>query len=473
MPARFPLLLALILAPLLPEASRPNIVFIMVDDLGYRDLGCFGSKAIETPHIDRLAAEGLRFTQTYSGCTVCAPARATLMTGKHMGRVAVRGNTGGIPLPDGEVTLAELLGEAGYATGGFGKWGLGDIDTEGVPEKQGFDLFYGYYHQVHAHFFYPDYLVRNGTRVSLPGNRGFYRSNPEAGFFPATDPESGLQRRFAQDLIFEETLDFIRERHDEGPFFCYVPWTPPHGRYEFPAEDPAARKYASRSWSIKARVIAAMVEQIDRQVGALLALLDELGIAGDTVVFFCSDHGAAERLEGELDSCGELRGRKRSMYEGGLRTPMLVRWPGTIRPGRESDLIWYFPDILPTCLDIAGEADRIPAGVDGISILPTLRERGLQHQHPHLYWEWPRYDWKEERYTARMQAIRMGDMKLLRHAEEDPWELYNIATDPGESTDLASIYTGLVERMSRRIDSLREDRPFIPEPDKPEGRRYR
>ncbi len=454
-------------------SQRPNIVFVMADDLGYADLGCYGGTAVATPNLDRLAAEGIRFTQAYSGCTVCAPARAVLMTGKHMGRVALRGNTGGIPLPDEEATVAELLRQEGYATGGFGKWGLGDIGTEGAPERQGFDRFFGYYHQIHAHYFYPDYLVENGERILLPGNRGFYDSGPGAGFHPSAGPEGGEQRVFAHDLIFQETLEFIRRSHRQGPFFCYAPWTPPHGRYEFPAEDPAAREYSGRPWSAKARVIAAMVGQIDRQVGILLDLLDELGIAERTVVFFCSDHGAAERLEGELDSCGPLRGRKRSMYEGGLRTPMLVRWPGTILPGRTSGLAWYFPDILPTLLDIAGAPERIPGDVDGLSILPTLLGRGLQRQHPQMYWEWPRYDWSRQEYAERMQAIRIGDMKLLRHREGDPWELYNIATDPGETADLAASYLGLVERMSRRIPGLRESRRMIPEPEKPEGRRYR
>ncbi len=452
--------------------ARPNIVFIMVDDLGYGDLSCYGSRTIETPNIDRLAAEGIAFTQCYSGCTVCAPARAALMTGKHMGQVALRGNTGGAPLPAAETTLPELLKAAGYATGGFGKWGLGDIGTEGVPEAQGFDVFYGYYHQIHAHYFYPDYLVRNSEKIPLPGNSGFYDSKPKAGFVAAADPVSGKKRQFAHNLIFAETLNFIRE-HRKGPFFCYAPWTPPHGRYEFPANDPAASKYAERPWSIKARVIAAMVSQIDRQVGALLDLLDELAIAENTIVFFCSDHGAAERLDGELNSSGSLRGRKRSLYEGGLRTPMLVRWPGKIAPDRKSDFVWYFPDLLPTCLDLAGIAGNAPDDLNGLSILPTLLGKARQRQHPELYWEWPRYDWKNRRYTNLMQAIRMGDMKLLRHRSGEPWELYNLAADPEESTNLAESYPGIVARMSARIDTIRTPRQPIPEPEMPPGQRYR
>ena len=450
----------------------PNIVFIMVDDLGYSDLGCFGGQAIETPNLDRLAAEGIAFSQCYSGCTVCAPARATLMTGKHMGKAALRGNTGGIPLPAEEITIPELLKKAGYATGGFGKWGLGDIGTDGVPEAQGFDLFYGYYHQIHAHYFYPDYLVRNSEKVALPGNAGFYDAKPKAGFVSAVDPATGRKRQFAHERIVAETMNFIRE-HRQSSFFCYAPWTPPHGRYEFPADDPAAFKYAGRPWSVKAKVIAAMVSQIDRQVGELLDLLDELRIAENTVVFFCSDHGAAERLEGELNSCGPFKGRKRSMYEGGLRTPMLVRWPGKIAAGRKSDFVWYFPDVLPTCLDLAGMADVAPEGLDGVSILPTLLGQGLQRQHPELYWECPRYDWKNRRYTNLMQAIRMGDMKLLRHQSGQPWELYNIATDPGENDNLAAVYPGIVDQMSRRIEEIRTPHNPLPEPTMPPGRKYR
>ncbi|MCP4640030.1 MAG: arylsulfatase, partial [bacterium] len=345
---------------------------------GYADLGCYGSKALETPRIDRMAAEGMRFTDAYSGCTVCAPARSTLMTGKHMGHAVLRGNTGGISMPASETTVAEVLKTQGYATGGFGKWGLGDINTEGVPEKNGFDLFYGYYHQIHAHYYYPGYLIRNGRKETLPGNA------------------NGKRKDYSHYLIFEEAKRFIRENRDT-PFFCYCPWTPPHGRYEIPEDEPAWLKYKDKKgWGKNAKVAAAMDEMLDRHVGEVLDLLKELDIDDNTIVFFCSDNGASERFEGELDSCGPLRGRKRAMSEGGIRVPMIARWPGRVQAGSVSDLPWYFPDVMPTFAELAG-ADT-PDEIDGVSVAPTLLGQGDQQKHECLYWEWPSYNWRKKEY---------------------------------------------------------------------------
>lgn len=241
----------------------PNIILIVVDDLGSGGLGCYGQRLIQTPHLDRMAQEGMRFEQHYAGSGVCAPSRAVLMTGKHAGHASVRGNTGGIPLPEGEVTLATLLSQAGYACGGFGKWGLGDAGTPGAPERQGFDVFFGYYHQIHAHDYFPEYLWRNGAKVSLTGNEG------------------GGRQVYSHYLIFAEMLRWIRS-HKDGPFFCYAPWTLPHGRYEIPADEPALRGYIDRPWSETARIYAGMISLIDRCVGELLALLKELGIDQET-----------------------------------------------------------------------------------------------------------------------------------------------------------------------------------------------
>ncbi len=434
----------------------PNIVFIMVDDMGYADLGCYGSKVIETPRLDRMAEDGMRFTQAYSGCTVCAPARSTLMTGTHMGHTPVRGNTGGIPLPDGGVTVAEVLEQAGYATGGFGKWGLGDLDTCGVPEKQGFDVFFGYYHQIHAHYYYPDYLVRNGEKVPLPGN------------------ERNNRGQYSHYLIFDETLRFIRD-HRDGPFFCYAPWTPPHGRYEIPESDPAWHMYKDKQWPDKAKVAAAMNTMIDRHVGRLLDLVDELGIEDNTIVFFCSDNGAAYRFENTLASSGPFRGCKRSMYEGGIRTPLIARWPGKIEAGGTSDLPCYFPDILPTLAELAGAESRVPDNIDGVSIVPTLLGRGKQKTHEYMYWEWARYDWRKKEYEANglMQAVRHGDWKLVRHKQDQLWELYDLSKDSGETNDIAAENPELVERLDVWIEENRvEPEPQI-EPEKPKGKSYR
>jgi arylsulfatase A-like enzyme len=452
-------------------------VYIVVDDMGYGDLGCFGSRSIKTPHLDRMAAEGMRFTQAYSGCTVCAPARSTLMTGHHMGHTSVRLNTGGVPLRDEDLTLAEVLKQAGYATGGFGKWGLGDLDTPGVPEKQGFDIFYGYYHQIHAHYYYPDYLVRNGVKVPLPGNKDFYRAKPPAtGAFPAVDPKSGLRRQYTHDLIFAETLAFIRANKDRR-FFCYAPWTPPHGRLEIPEADPAWQAYKDKPWSKKARVTAAMVSMVDRQVGEVLALLKELGLDKNTIVFFTSDNGAAERFDGELDCSGPLRGRKRDMYEGGLRAPLIVRWPDRIAPGRVSGHLCYFPDVLPTLAELAGAP--VPAGIDGLSFIPELLGPGTagreQAAHDYLYWEWHQYNWGQRRLVegGLMQATRMGKWKAVRHSADQPVELYDLSSDVGETRNVAGKFPDVAKKMQILLRTARTDPRPQSEPAKPGNRSYR
>jgi len=434
----------------------PNLVFIMVDDLGYGDLGCYGSKAIHTPRLDRMAAEGMRFTQAYSGCTVCAPARSTLMTGLHMGHTPVRGNTGGIPLRASDVTIAEVLQRAGYATGGFGKWGLGDIDTPGVPERHGFDTFFGYYHQIHAHDYYPDYLIHNGEKVRLPGNEGRRR------------------KEYSHYRIFEESTRFIREHRDRR-FFCYLSWTPPHGDYVIPGTDPAWQRYKDKDWPHKVKVAAAMSTMVDTHVGQLLDLLAELGIDENTVVFFCSDNGAADRFEGSLDSSGPLRGAKRAMYEGGLRVPMIVRWPGRIAAGAVSDFPWYFPDVAPTLGALAGASDGLPDDIDGLSVMPTLLGQGEQARHECLYWEWPDYDWGKQVYrpAGLMQAVRCGDWKMLRPTQEQPWELYDLSKDVGEAHDLSGSHPELVAKLTGWIERNRVDPDPQIEPEMAAGQRYR
>ena len=460
------------------EAARPNVLFLMVDDMGWGDLSCYGSKAIQTPHIDSLARDGMRFTDAYSGCTVCAPARSTLMDGKHMGHTSVRINTGGAPLRAADTTLAEMMRDAGYTVGGFGKWGLGDLGTEGAAEHHGFDTFYGYYHQIHAHYYLPDYLIRDGAKEMLPGNEGFYDEFPHgkySGAFPRLDPRTGRERQFASDLIFQETLDFIRAHaDDDDPFFCYAPWTPPHGEYLMPDDDPAWLKYADRAgWPTKARVVAAYDTMLDRQVGEVLALLDELGIADDTIVFFCSDNGGDDDFDGVLDSCGPLRGHKRSMYEGGIRVPLLVRWPGHIPAGFETRHPTYFPDVMPTLAALAGV--RPPRDIDGVSILPVLRQRGHAPHSAYLYWEWDRYDWgkRELAPDGRMQAVRAGNWKVVRLRPSAPAELYDVSVDPGEETDLAALFPKVVERLVGYMDEAHQPMRPQAEPVAPEGRSFR
>jgi arylsulfatase A len=448
-----------LLAPSVPagaaSADKPNIVFIIVDDMGWMDVGCYGSRHIQTPNINRMAAEGMRFMQAYSGCTVCAPARSVLMTGLHMGHTSVRGNTGGIPLRDEDVTVAEVLKKAGYATGGFGKWGLGDVGTTGVPEKQGFDEFFGYYHQVHAHDYWAAYLWHNSIKVPMTG-------------------QQGTAQRYSHNRIFAKTLEFIRRNKDRR-FFCYAPWTPPHGKYQIPESDPAWQMYKDKEWPKNAKVVAAMDTMIDRHVGELLALLKDLDLDERTIVFFVSDNGAAQRFDGVLDSSGPLRGFKRSMYEGGIRVPMIVRWPGKIKPAGLSNLPCYFADVMPTLVELAGALKRMPSNVDGLSIVPTLVGRdNKQKKHEFMYWEWHRYNWGKRRNSpgGLAQAVRMGDWKAVRHSSDVPFELYNLSTDIGENNNVAAEHPDIVARIERLVSTARTDpRPQI-EPQKPSGRQY-
>ncbi|MHC4462951.1 MAG: sulfatase-like hydrolase/transferase [Planctomycetota bacterium] len=434
--------------------ERPNIVFIIVDDMGWADLGCYGGKHIKTPNINRMAKEGVRFTDAYSGCTVCAPARSVLMTGLHMGHTSVRGNTGGIPLRDEDVTVAEVLKRNGYATGGFGKWGLGDVGTAGVPEKKGFDEFFGYYHQVHAHDYWTEYLWCNSRKVPMTG-------------------EPGSMERYTHNRIFEQTLNFIRKNKDR-PFFCYAPWTPPHGKYQIPESEPAWALYKDKDWPKNAKVVAAMDTMLDRHVGELLSSLKELGIDERTIVFFCSDNGAAQRFDGVLDSSGPLKGYKRSMYEGGIRVPLIARWPGKIKAGAASNLPCYFADMMPTFVELAGSRKDMPPNIDGISIVPTLTGRGRQKKHEFMYWEWHRYNWGRRKNVADglMQAVRMGKWKVVRRGGDAPFELYDLSRDIGEKNNIAAEHPHIVARIDKCIKQNRiPPRPQI-EPERPKGKRF-
>jgi len=454
--------------------ARPNLIFVMADDLGYADLGCYGQKAFRTPNLDLMAAEGMRFTDAYAGCTVCAPARSTLLTGLHMGHTSVRSNTGGAPLVDSDKTLGEVLKGAGYATGGFGKWGLGDLDTEGAPEKQGFDRFYGYYHQVHAHSYYPDYLIDTGKKVPLPGNKDFLKNHPGAGGKP--DMNDAQPAQFSHYLIRDAMFDWIRANKDR-PFFCYAPWTPPHGGYEMPASDPAWQAVKDEDWSVEAKGHAAFTIMLDRDMASLFSLLRELGIDRNTVVFFCSDNGSSDRFEGTLDSCGPFRGQKRSLYEGGIRVPFIVRWPGAIEPAQTSRLPIYFPDVMPTLAELAGAQHGLPADLDGVSFVPTLlRLPVMQIVHDSLYWEFTPVNWGEggvlePEKTA--QALRVGRWKAVKDTLDADIQLYDLATDLGETNNLAAQHADVVKEMSKAFQLVRREMRPQPEPDKPEGQRFR
>lgn len=435
--------------------ARPNIIFIMADDLGWGDLGSYGQKQIRTPNLDRMAAEGIRFTSFYSGSPVCAPSRCSLMTGKHGGHAFIRDNKevrpeGQWPLAASEVTIAELLKAQGYATGAFGKWGLGFVGSEGDPNKQGFDLFYGYNCQREAHNFYPFHLWRNERKVMLEGN------------------DRGVTgKHYSHDLIEAEALQFIRANKDR-PFFAYVPFTVPHlalqvpddslKEYDgaFPDDPPAAAQGSYVACERPRATYAAMVTRMDRGVGRILALVKELGLEENTIVMFSSDNGGAfgrvtkdfDFLPGRMGgtdyvffgSTGPFRAFKGSVYEGGIRVPLIARWPGRIKPGGVSDLPAANYDLLATFGEIAGAA--APKDTDGLSLLPTLTGKGRQRRHEFLFWDFNGY--------GGQQAVRMGDWKGLRrnlHRGNTQLELYNLRADIGETKDLAAKHPDIVKRI--------------------------
>jgi len=467
--AIFAVFSALLSAAIAPAQPRPNVVFIMADDLGHGHLGCYGQTIIQTPNIDRLAREGLRFTQAYAGCTVCAPSRSVLMTGLHTGHTPVRANSGGVSLRDEDVTVAEVLKKAGYATGCFGKWGLGEHGTAGVPWKQGFDEFFGYLHQVHAHSHYPPYLWHNDKRYPLPQNGGHPR-----------DLTGDRRGQHSHDEITAKALHFIR-RNKDRPFFCYIPYTIPHveilapeesvkpyrGRFEETPYVDKNKHYADQP--TPRAVYAGMVAHMDKSVGQILGLLEELKIDDNTIVFFTSDNGAQSGAGTDpefFNGNGGLRGYKGSFYEGGIRTPLLVRWPRVIKQPRVVHQVTYFADVLPTLAELAGAA--VPSNLDGISLVPTLDpSRGQpQPQHAYLYWE----------LTAgkgRTQAARMGDWKAVRPKPGADLELYDLRFDPTEAKNVAAAHPEIVVRMELILKDARVDPPPQIEPVKPEGRLFR
>jgi len=411
-------------------ADGPNIIYIMADDLGYGDLGCYGQKLIKTPHIDRMAAEGLRFTDFYSGSTVCAPTRSCLMTGLHTGHTRVRGNKSmedkRVPLLGEDVTVAEVLKQAGYVTGIIGKWGLGDPGTTGVPNRQGFDYWFGYLNQQKAHSYYPPYLWRNEEKYLLPGN------------------EDGQRKQYSHDLFTAEALAFIKQNKGKR-FFLYLPYTIPHGDYEIPSDEP----YSGRDWPEESKNRAAMITLMDRDVGRIFKLLNDLGLDSKTLVFFCSDNGPP-KFEELFDSNGPLRGIKRDMYEGGIRVPMIVRWPGKVKAGAVSDQVWAMWDFLPTAAELAGV--KPPGDIDGMSMLNALLGK-KQKSHEFLYWEFLRYG-------VFYQAVRMGNFKAVRK-DFSKLELYDLSKDLGEKNDVVRISASSSYTISARILVRRMTWPIV------------
>jgi arylsulfatase A-like enzyme len=427
------------------SVKKPNIIFILADDLGYGDLGCFGQKRIKTPHLDNMAEEGMRLTQHYAGSTVCAPSRCVLMTGLHTGHCLVRGNAR-VPLRPSDITVAELLKQAGYKTGIIGKWGLGEPDSTGIPNRQGFDYWFGYLNQRHAHNYYPAYLWRNEEKVQLKNQ--VRDVNPPGGV-------ATKRVEYSHDLFAEEALAFV-ERSKDGPFFLYLAFTIPHANNEAGREGmevPDYGIYKDRDWPEPQKGHAAMITRMDGDIGKLFAKLKELGIDDNTFVFFSSDNGP-HREGGNNpdfnDSNGPLRGIKRDLYEGGIRVPTLARWPGKIKPGSVTDHISGFWDFLPTCAELAGFEP--PKDIDGISMLPALLGKPeKQKQHEYIYWEFHE--------QGKKQAVRMGDFKGVRlnaaKNPDGPIELYKLKTDIGEKNNIADKHPDVVAKIEQYMKQAR------------------
>lgn len=436
----FALLIVLARAGDLSAADQPNIIYLMLDEWGYFEASHLHHPDLLTPNIDAFAQEGMRFTNAYAGAPVCAPTRCVLMTGLHSGHTSMRANSGFSPIRADEPTLASMLKATGYVTGGFGKWGIGGRGTSGVPEKHGFDTFYGYYDQVHAHTYYPQYLIRNSKEVPLAGNSGtsFYDGNTHA-----------------QTAIFKESLNFIEAQKGQ-PFFCYLPWTPPHGLWGIDDDDPSWQLFRDKPWNAgqqtdrDARVYAAFLHMVDRQLGEIIALLKRLELDSNTVIFVCGDNGgqdyfkSSERPHGFFGpnlnpTTGErFRAGKGSLYEGGLKIPFLVRWPGRIAPGSVTDHVTYFPDIMPTLAELT---DAECPETDGLSILPTLLAGDDQQKHQFLYWEY-----------RNQVAVRMGRWKAYREGS-DAWELYDLVEDVEEQKDVSGEHSRVLKEMIEHATS--------------------
>ncbi len=425
--------------------APPNIIFIMADDLGYGDLGCFGGEKILTPNVDQLALEGTRFTQFYSGSPVCAPARGVLMTGLHSGHARIRNNSpkkGGeleqfgegsrrLSLIGNEPTVASVLKQAGYATGISGKWGIGEPTSNATPTQMGFDEWLGYLNQNHAPYYYTDFLWRNLEKMPIPEN------------------QNGKREIYSNDLMRDFALDFIRS-HKEDPFFLYLPLTIPHSLMEVPY----LGVYTEKDWPEDVKIYAAMVSRLDSYVGEIVEELEQWNLTKNTLVFFTSDNGAVGNDRTTfLDSAAGQRGSKGTVYEGGLRVPLVMKWPGVIEAGESNDTPWMFVDVLPTLAKLSNAP--LPGNLDGVSLLPTiLGEKQDELSERFLYWEYPK--------RRLWQAGRLGKWKAVRYGMDGQLELYDLETDPQEKVDVSSQYPKLVEKFEIRLTAEHTPSPHWP-----------
>ncbi len=457
--------------PSLAQETRlqPNIIYILADDLGYGDVGCYGQKFIKTPNIDRMASEGILFTQHYSSAPVCAPARCCLLTGKHLGHSYVRDNrelkdsvdfkTGQTPIPDETFTVAEMLKKSGYTTAIIGKWGLGSLASTGAPNKQGFDFFYGYADQVHAHNHYPEFLWRNDKKEFISGNVSTVHPKIDRTAEISDQEYKKYQgRHYSLDLMADEALKFIGENRSR-PFFLYLTFVTPHKALQVPDEslemyngvfdeNPYDGKAGYTPHPRPLSAYAAMITRMDSKIGEILVTLKKLGIDGNTIVMFSGDNGPAgggglnTRL---FNSSGGLRGMKGQVYEGGIREPFVVRWPGKIKQGSITDHVSAQYDLMATLAELTGQN---PVETDGISFLPVmLGQQERQKQHEYLYWEFTS--------GGGQYAVRAGDWKGVRNNvirnRDAKWQIYNLATDRAETNDLAAQHPELAEKFGEIV----------------------
>lgn len=426
-----------------PAAARPNIVLILADDLGYGDLGCYGQTRIHTPNLDRMAAEGIRFTSAYAGSTVCAPSRCSLMTGLHTGHARTRGNRSpDLPLRPTDITVTEILKSAGYRTALFGKWSLGELGSTGYPTRKGFDEWFGYFSQLHAHNYYPEHLLDGETAFLCRGNMGLQRKD------------------YAPDLFTERAIEFIRKQDASNPFFLHLCYTAPHANNEMGRDSgdgmevPSYGPYENKPWPQPEKGFAAMITRMDSDIGRIFGALKAKGLDDNTLVIFTSDNGPHKEgghSPSFFESSGPLRGIKRDLTEGGIRVPAIARWPARIRAGRTVDFPWAFWDVLPTFAELAGAP--APSGLDGISIVPTLLGQS-QKAHDYLYWEF-----HEGGFS---QAVRMGPWKGIRKGPDGPIELYNLDEDLHESRNLAGDRPAIVQEIARLMREARTESEFWP-----------
>jgi arylsulfatase A-like enzyme len=427
--------------------KKPNIIFIMADDMGYGDLGCYGQKKIKTPNIDRVAKDGMRFTDCYAGSTICAPSRSVLMMGQHTGHTRIRGNmcrVGGslgykgnrqvrrMYLTEEDKTVGHVMQQAGYHTGLVGKWHIGAYNPDAGPLDRGFDEFYGWLIRAGATGgYFPRQRFRNRELYDVPGNA------------------DGVRGSYATDICTNEAIDFVKNNKDE-PFFLYLAYNNPHSPLEVPEVGP----YKEKDWPEHIKIYAGMIHRLDESIGKLMQKLKELKLDEKTVVFFCSDNGPRSEPRQQLtevaeffDSNGPLRGYKRDLYDGGIRAPMIVRWPGKIEAGSVSDVPWYFADVLPTAADLAG--GRLSENIDGVSVVPVLLGKAKELGDRFLYWEYFE--------SGFQQAVRWGKWKAISFKKGQPLLLFDLSEDISERRNVASEHPEVISKIEKYLETARTE----------------